>query len=221
MKNIRLRRIYITSFMLFFILSLNQSIASAEWRISTVETRGEYGELLKSEGKMWYAEGDSWATGWRNIDNKWYYFDLNTGYTVKGWNYINNNWYYFIKDGFYHPLVTNSFIGDRNYANKYYYVNSDGAYIENPKGEIGEYMKLLNDSDRMRKMGILSNTKVSGFSLSERPNYINDYVCGVKLTDEDNDGISEIEISSIGYKKSKVVYLDGQFYVNGQAISDI
>ncbi|MFT8352686.1 hypothetical protein [Clostridium saccharoperbutylacetonicum] len=30
----------------------------------------------------WYAEGNSWALGWKQIDDNWYYFDKN-GYVVK------------------------------------------------------------------------------------------------------------------------------------------
>ena len=31
----------------------------------------------------WYTEGNSWATGWRNIDGNWYYFWPNSGYMAE------------------------------------------------------------------------------------------------------------------------------------------
>lgn len=62
------------------VLALNPIGASAEWK---QDNRG-----------WWYSEDDSWATGWRSISGKWYYFDTD-GYMVKnkdikGW-YLDDN----------------------------------------------------------------------------------------------------------------------------------
>jgi len=44
--------------------------ASAEWRQDS------------SNNGWWYAEGNSWVTGWKQIDGNWYYFNKN-GYMVR------------------------------------------------------------------------------------------------------------------------------------------
>lgn len=44
--------------------------ANAEWRQDT------------SNNGWWYAEGETWVVGWKQIDGKWYYFNRN-GYMVK------------------------------------------------------------------------------------------------------------------------------------------
>ncbi|MCS6112289.1 hypothetical protein FDB55_11385 [Clostridium botulinum] len=46
----------------------------------------------------WYTDGNSWVTGWKNINNEWYYFD-STGYMKTGWQNINKKWYYFYPNG--------------------------------------------------------------------------------------------------------------------------
>jgi hypothetical protein len=47
-------------------------------------------EWKRDQSGWWYTEGSSWATGWRNIDGSWYYFNPNSGYmaintTVNGY----------------------------------------------------------------------------------------------------------------------------------------
>ena len=42
------------------LVSIPTTQANAEWK--------------KDNNGWWYTEGNSWATGWRQIDGKWYYF---------------------------------------------------------------------------------------------------------------------------------------------------
>ena len=58
------------------IMAFNPIGASAEWK--------------QDNTGWWYTEGNSWATGWRQISDKWYYFNSN-GYmahdtTIDGYN---------------------------------------------------------------------------------------------------------------------------------------
>ncbi|WP_294402384.1 cell wall-binding protein [uncultured Clostridium sp.] len=42
------------------LIAINPVSANAEWKSNTTG--------------WWYTEGNSWATGWRNINGNWYYF---------------------------------------------------------------------------------------------------------------------------------------------------
>lgn len=55
---------------------------------------GVSAEWIKNEYGVWsYFEGSSYATGWRNIKNIWYYFD-SMGQMRTGWIQDGSNWYY-------------------------------------------------------------------------------------------------------------------------------
>lgn len=80
MKKFKLTKTIAGTLVIVSILLLNPIAANAEW-------------IENSEGK-WYAENNSWVTGWKQIDGKCYYFDEN-GYMVKdkevdGW-YFNDS----------------------------------------------------------------------------------------------------------------------------------
>ena len=65
---------------LISLLALTPMAAHAEWKSNV--------------SGWWYTEGNSWATGWRQIDGNWYYFYSN-GYMAHdcyiGDYYLNNN----------------------------------------------------------------------------------------------------------------------------------
>lgn len=79
MKNFR--RLLASLVVLLTILGINPIVAHAEWK--------------RDNTGWWYTEGNSWATGWRNIDGNWYYFG-DDGYmmhditTLEGY-YLNSN----------------------------------------------------------------------------------------------------------------------------------
>lgn len=79
MKNIK--KLIVIGMMSASVLALNPTIAHAEWK--------------QDNTGWWFTEGDnSWATGWRQIDNKWYYFNNNgymvTNTTINGYKIDNN-----------------------------------------------------------------------------------------------------------------------------------
>lgn len=80
MKKLKLTKVIASTLIVASVLALNPIGASAEWKQSY---RG-----------WWYTEGSSWATGWRLIDSKWYYFD-SSGYMAKNTTidgcYLNSN----------------------------------------------------------------------------------------------------------------------------------
>lgn len=67
---------------------------------------------LKDNGDM--------ATGWQNIQSKWYYFDA-SGAMKTGWNQCDGKWYYMDKSG---AMRTGWF---NDYNGKWYYLNTDGS----------------------------------------------------------------------------------------------
>lgn len=71
---------------------------------------GVSAEWKQDSTGWWYAEGNSYATGWRNINNKWYYFN-NNGYMVTN-NYVGN--YFLDNNGVW---VQNTNINSNNTTN--------------------------------------------------------------------------------------------------------
>lgn len=61
MKKLKLIKVIANSLIIASIFALNPILANAEWRSD-------------SHG-WWYAEGSSWAVGWKQIGDNWYYFD--------------------------------------------------------------------------------------------------------------------------------------------------
>ena len=99
---------------------MNPIRANAEWK------KDNYG--------WWYTEGSSWATGWKFIDSKWYYFKYN-GYLIQ------NAWMY---DG--------------------YYLNSNGEWTDSAKFKREDILingKVRCESGKIcNDVGDLSNLKV-------------------------------------------------------------
>ncbi|WP_459481909.1 hypothetical protein [Clostridium saccharoperbutylacetonicum] len=79
MKKSKITKLIASTLLIASMLALNPIGASASWK-------------QDGTGK-WYTEGNSWATGWRNIDGKWYYFD-NNGYMKYGWIQDGGKWCY-------------------------------------------------------------------------------------------------------------------------------
>ena len=60
--------------------------------VSTIPVHAEWKQDTKG---YWYSDGNSWVTGWKQVNNKWYYFEPATGYMkIDGWLNYNGQWYY-------------------------------------------------------------------------------------------------------------------------------
>lgn len=81
---------------------------------------GANAEWKKDSNGWWNTEGNSWSTGWRQIDNKWYYFNPQTGYMKTGWINDNGTWYYSDASG----AMKTGWINDNG---TWYYSDSSGA----------------------------------------------------------------------------------------------
>lgn len=214
MIKLKLTKIIASTLIAISVLALNPIGASAEW---SHNVRKGY----------WYTEGDSWATGWRNIDGTWYYFDSD-GYSVKdGWKLIDGKWYYFRRDvnkfigkvrdindvggvTFFNGGSVNSMVSNEIVLCKYY-VNSDGVWIENPTGEVKVYLDLLKDDKLLKQLKIINFTASQVYSIGgSSSSMVDDYVYPPAiLTDNDKDGILEMHTTSRFNLERIVTYRNG------------
>ncbi|NOW03828.1 leucine-rich repeat protein [Clostridium beijerinckii] len=88
MRKLKLTKVIASSLVVASVLALNPISASAQWR---QDNKG-----------WWYTDGDSWYTGWKQIDGKWYYF-YPSGYMAKE---IMIQGYYLNSSGVWSELTT-------------------------------------------------------------------------------------------------------------------
>ncbi|WP_017209355.1 leucine-rich repeat protein [Clostridium beijerinckii] len=88
MRKLKLTKVIASSLVVASVLALNPIGASAQWR---QDNKG-----------WWYTDGDSWYTGWKQIDGKWYYF-YSSGYMAKD---IMIQGYYLNSSGAWSELTT-------------------------------------------------------------------------------------------------------------------
>ena len=114
---------------------------------------------------VFYFDGDGiMATGWVNLDGKWYFFEKSGGAMLKdcwykdngnwyylgsdgailtGWNKIGGNWYYFLEYG---AMVT----GWKQISGNWYYFTESGALVTGWK-QIGGAWYYFSESGAMVK----------------------------------------------------------------------
>ena len=105
MKKLKLKKIIASTLVVASVLALNPVGASASWK--------------QDSNGWWNSEGSSWSIGWKEINEKWYYFDC-TGYMKTGWMQDGNKWYYLYRSG---DMAKDTIIDG-------YSVGSDGAWIQ-------------------------------------------------------------------------------------------
>lgn len=111
MKTLKLTKVIVATLVVASVFTMNQMSVKADW-------------IQNDDGNLWYREGNSWATGWKYMDGRWYYFGQD-GYVKRGWfQDIDGKWYYLYNDG---SMATNTTIGG-------YYINSNGVWISDTIG---------------------------------------------------------------------------------------
>ena len=65
-------------------------------------------------------------TGWQKIDGRWYLYDL-TGNLMVGWQFVDGKWYYM------DPETAVMQTGFLKWNGNYYYLQSDGSMLTEPK----------------------------------------------------------------------------------------
>ncbi|WP_061312718.1 hypothetical protein [Clostridium botulinum] len=149
----------------------------------------------------WYTEGTSWATGWRLIDEQWYYFDSN-GYVKTGWIYDNGKWYYCWPNG---KMACNTNIGQ-------YYLNFNGEWIEN--SQFNSKTIANNTKSNISNNDINLNNKIKDKQDDEYNTYIDDdnYVPKKSTSKK-----SKSDYYDYSNKSSSEVYVHG-YYRKGKYI---
>ncbi|MVX63098.1 leucine-rich repeat protein [Clostridium chromiireducens] len=207
------------------VLALNPIGASAEWK---TEKRTMQDIANGVSERKWYQEGDSWATGWRYVEDRlvgdggvktksWFYFEPETGYSVSsGWHKINGNWYLFNPSnfGYIAPYMAQSTIIKPYKDNNYYYLNSDGVWIQNPPEEIKIYINLLQDEEKMKKLKIISDSTKTEYTLGGHNPYERGDAAYVEdISDTNQDGILDMSIQTSFGSKCIVRYENGSINV--------
>ncbi|AGX45172.1 N-acetylmuramoyl-L-alanine amidase family protein [Clostridium saccharobutylicum] len=105
MKNLKLRKLVAVALTVAAISTVSPVGASAAWK--------------QNSTGWWNTEGDSYSTGWRAIDGKWYYFD-STGYMKTGWINDGSAWYFADASG----AMKTGWVLD---GSTWYYTNASGA----------------------------------------------------------------------------------------------
>lgn len=91
--------------------------------ITTIMPIRIYAKWKQNNVGWWYVEGNSYSTGWKQIDGLWYYFG-NDGYMKTGWILDQAWWYYLRKNG---SMAT----GKVSIESKEYEFDSNGKWINN------------------------------------------------------------------------------------------
>jgi hypothetical protein len=117
MKNFR--RLIASFVMLITFIAITPVAAHAEW---------------KSDNQgWWYTEGNSYATGWRQLDRNWYYF-YSDGYMASD---TTIDGYYLNSDGAWTTNIPSSNNGVSGGSNETQYVDSNGnGLIKGSKSHI-------------------------------------------------------------------------------------
>ncbi len=95
----------------------------------------------QSGGQWRYTTSSGYATGWRKIDGKWYYFNQ-SGIMQTGWRFIDGKWYYM--DGSGAMRTGWAFVGGN-----WYYMDGSGA-MRTGWVYSGGYWYYLNSSGAMQ-----------------------------------------------------------------------
>lgn len=179
MKKLKLTKAIANSLIVVSVLVLNQTGASAEWK--------------QDSNGWWNTEGNAWSVGWKEIDEKWYYFDIN-GYMKTGWIQDGDKWYYLDGNG---AMVKNTTING-------YKLDSYGVWIQSSQNSLSNVdsgtKKISDETEVSNRKSIVKD----GNWLYESGN-----LSKVNLDGTNKTYIGQAYGSIIGVADSWIYYVDG------------
>ncbi len=127
----KFKRILASFIAVISLLAINPVVAHAEWQSNNVG--------------WWYSEGSSWATGWKQIDGKWYYF-YSDGYMAHD-EYIGNH--YLNNYGVWTTASTGASTASvaSNNQSQTVYVSRQGIYHKSPTAHGMKYYTTMSRSE--------------------------------------------------------------------------
>jgi glucan-binding YG repeat protein len=85
-----------------------------------------------TNGKWYYLKDNGDKTrGWKLVDNKWYFFDNNSGVMVTGWFKDTDGSWYFLYEGKDYGALGVMETGWKRVDSKWYYLNTNGIMASN------------------------------------------------------------------------------------------
>ncbi|WP_297426170.1 CHAP domain-containing protein [Clostridium sp.] len=142
MKREFIKKVILTGIVTLTITNMYYVSASAKW-------------INDAKSNWNWMENGVKATGWKSIDNKWYYFDTD-GVMSIGWINYNGDWYYLSDSG-------EMSVGWKNIDGKWYYLNEDGKMSVGWINDNGTWY-FTNSSGEMKTGSVTINGKVYTFS---------------------------------------------------------
>lgn len=156
MIKIKLSKIIASALIAVSVFALNPTGANAAWK--------------KDSTGWWYTEGNSWATGWRVIGGKSYYFESD-GYMVTQFKRFYDDTYYY-----FDPIQGNVFTGWKKHDGVWYYFSKEaegtkrigfmrtGWFYDN--GRWYYFSDIRNDYGHM-KTGLIGDDRGNYYYLDE------------------------------------------------------
>lgn len=164
MKNFR--RVLMLLFIFTLIIVSNSTGVSASWRQDSLG--------------WWNTEGNSYSTGWKQIDGKWFYFN-SQGYMKTGWINDGGKYYYLFPNG---SMAYNTTISG-------YTVDSNGVWVQT-KPAIANVAKTTSINTTVATSS--SNNSISKVNDTEiKENTYRDYSNKNKTINEDDEDIDDAD----------------------------
>lgn len=195
MKRKFLKKLIITGMITLVMANLNYISASAKW-------------TQNSTNDWNWIEGGDKVTGWKNIENKWYYFDdngvmktgwfndkgtwyslSNSGIMDTGWKKINEKWYHFDSEG-------KMSIGWINDNDKWYFTNSSGEMETGTLSIDGIVYNFSDNGQMLTSEQSNKEMKNASVDVSSIKSDDNSRIAYVSTNDDSLNVRSDAEISS-------------------------